>query len=83
MPAPLPPNTPTCISPQGFAKTLSNEENLDSDEGGGLEFKELKLQEYVCPKLHRGDASRKASRSARCHHLQLKLWALGGRLLSR
>lgn len=78
--APLPPqhaqhaHTPTRISPspQGVAKILSNEEDLDSQEGDGMAFKDLKvkdqnIEEYVCPKLHRGGAAKASSgRSARC-----------------
>lgn len=48
---------------EGFAKTLSNEEDLDSQEGDGKEFKDLKKEEYVCPKLLRGGAS--SGRSSR------------------
>jgi len=42
---------------EGFAKTLSNEEDLNSVEGDGKAFKDLDEDEYVCPKLHRGGAS--------------------------
>merc|ERR1711865_754109 len=46
---------------EGFAKTLSNEEDLDSQEGDGKPFKDLNKEEYVCPKLHRGGASKTIS----------------------
>lgn len=50
---------------EGFAKTLSNEGNLDSQEATGVEFKDLNKVEYVCPKLHRGAANGgKPSRSS-------------------
>jgi hypothetical protein len=58
------PHSRVSPSPQGFAKTLSNEENLDSQEATGVEFKDLNNVEYVCPKLHRGAAH--GGKPARC-----------------
>ena len=59
------PHSRVSPSPQGFARTLSNEENLDSQEATGVEFKDLDKEEYVCPKLHRG-AAHGGRYSSRC-----------------
>ena len=58
------PHSRVSPSPQGFAKTLSNEGNLDSQEATGVEFKDLNKVEYVCPKLHRGAAN--GGKPSRC-----------------
>lgn len=58
------PQTRVSPSPQVFARTLSNEQNLDSQEAKGVQFKDLNKREYVCPKLHRGAAN--GGKSSRC-----------------